>query len=65
MNRATTPAVAIEKLSRKQRQNRGGTLLETMRAPAEPLGTPRSRIALEALRLGVVLWFLWWLLGPR
>jgi hypothetical protein len=65
MNRANTPTGATEKPIRKERQNRGGSPLATMRAPAEPAGTPRSRVALEALRLGVVLWFLWWLLGPR
>jgi hypothetical protein len=58
-----TPTVGVENFSRKEPQKWNGPLPEPVRVSTVPQGTARSQIASAALRLGVVLWFLWWLLG--
>jgi hypothetical protein len=62
-NEQMTPTSGVEKLSRKEPENRKVPLPGPVRLGDGPQGTSHGQIALGALRLGVVLWFLWWLLG--
>ncbi len=63
MNLQTTPAVGVEKFSTKEGQNQAKALPVFLRERSMPEGTSRQELAVGALHLGVVLWFLWWLLG--